>query len=134
MEFDRSRVYTALNADELKIGSKVYVAYNLKSLRDQVIDSEHVNLETVEEILAESYEYRFRVKNYINLYPFAYLVSEPEEKKLKVSDLKLGDIVRHKSGNLEYLVTGIDYDDNQVFIDYDWYDDEELGNWEKVEK
>ena len=61
-------------------------------------------------------------------------IEPPEEKKLKVSDLKLGDIVRHKSGNLEYLVTGIDHSENEVFFGDAWSDDEELGNWEKVEK
>lgn len=33
MEFDKSRVFTALNADEIKVGSKGYFADNLRSLR-----------------------------------------------------------------------------------------------------
>lgn len=64
-----------------------------------------------------------------------YIKELSEEKKLKVSDLKLGDTVRHKSGNLEYLVTGIDHSENEVFFGDDWSDDENLGKyWEKVEK
>ena len=31
MEFDKNRVYTALNADELKVGSTVIVANDLRS-------------------------------------------------------------------------------------------------------
>ena len=36
MEFDRSRVYTALNADEVKPGSKVFVADSLAALKLKV--------------------------------------------------------------------------------------------------
>ena len=36
MEFDKNKVYTALNADELKVGSKVIVANYLESLKAQV--------------------------------------------------------------------------------------------------
>lgn len=37
MEFDKSRVYTSLNADELKAGDKVIVADDLATLRDFVL-------------------------------------------------------------------------------------------------
>lgn len=33
MKFDKNKVFTALNADELPIGSKVIVADNLASLK-----------------------------------------------------------------------------------------------------
>ena len=36
MEFDKSRVYTALNADELKIGSKVILGNTLSELKEAV--------------------------------------------------------------------------------------------------
>ena len=36
MEFDKSRVFTTVNADELKVGSKVIVADNLASLKRRV--------------------------------------------------------------------------------------------------
>lgn len=36
MEFDESRVYTTLNADELKIGSTIIVADNLMELKHRV--------------------------------------------------------------------------------------------------
>lgn len=34
MEFDESRVYTALNADKLEVGSKVITADTLKQLKE----------------------------------------------------------------------------------------------------
>ena len=36
MEFDKSRVYTAVNADELPIGSKCIFADTVKALRKKV--------------------------------------------------------------------------------------------------
>lgn len=36
MEFDKSRVYTSVNADELKVGSEVICANNLDSLKCKV--------------------------------------------------------------------------------------------------
>ena len=36
MEFDKSKIYTAANADELKIGSKVVVADTLEDLKQCV--------------------------------------------------------------------------------------------------
>ena len=130
MEFDKSRVFTSVNADELKVGSKVYIADAIKTIKNKV-ENDSDEIDTIECIEPESEAARFfDGKGYWNL---AYLISDPEEKKLKVSDLKLGDIVRHKSGNLEYLVTGISYNENQVFFGDDWSDDTDLENWEKVE-
>jgi hypothetical protein len=131
MEFDKSRVFTALNADELKPGSKVIVADNIEGLK--ICVKNETSIRTMIEVLPESNSHRFVTDDSME-FLLAYLISEPEEKKLKVSDLKLGDIVRHKSGNLEYLVTSIDHNVNAVFFANDWYRDEELGNWEKVEK
>ena len=132
MEFDVSKVYTAVNADELKVGSKVYVADTIKTIREMV-ENDSDKMDTIECIEPEDEEARF-FDGYTH-WCLVYLISEPKEKKLKVSDLKIGDIVRHKSGNLEYLVTGIDHNENEVFFGDDWSDDEELGNWwEKLEK
>ena len=130
MEFDKSKVYTALNADEVKIGSKCIFANNLDSLKCKV--EEGTDIRPIVQILNDSYERRFKT-DVRGEYPFAYLISEPEEKKLKWTDLKLGDVIRHKSTKVEYLITGIHYDDKCVFFCGDWADDEELEAWEKVE-
>ena len=37
MEFDVSKVYTAVNADELPIGSKCYFADDLRKLKVRII-------------------------------------------------------------------------------------------------
>jgi hypothetical protein len=114
----------------LKVGSKVVCADNLYALK-HCIENE-VYITTLKEVLPEGCILRFKVEDGSD-YALAYLIPEPEEKKLKVSDLKLGDIVRHKSGSLEYLVTGIDHSGNEVFFD-GWIGESDLKNWEKVEK
>ncbi len=129
MDFDKSRVYTALNADELKIGSKVIAANNIDSLECKVRNGNDIR--EVKEILDESYERRFQLDS-TGTYPFVYLVT------LKWTDLKLRDIVRCISNkNLVYMVTAIDGDtvDNEshIMLGGDWIKDDELEEWEKVE-
>lgn len=133
MEFDKSKVYTALNAEELKIGSKVIVADTIDELK-QYIESD-CDVCTIDCIMPEYVSNRFNSdkKNY-NL---AYLVSEPEEKKLKWTDLKVGDVIRNKDNGREYMVVGLDKQNtsNHIRIIDEWFTDIYLErSWEKVEK
>ena len=130
MEFDNSKVYTALNADELEIGSKVAVANDLAHLKVFVHDDFTCILEKV---LDEESTCRF-VANGSAPYSLAYLVSEPEEKKLEWTDLKVGDVIRTKDSKEIRMVTGIDTseDDFHILAVY-WLSDEDLEKWEKVE-
>ena len=130
MEFDVSRVFTAVNANKLKVGSKVYVADTIGAIRE-IVKNDSAIIDTIKGIMPENMDARFF--DGTEHWHLAYLVSEPEEKKLKVSDLKIGDTVRRKNGKLEFLVTGIDYDYKSVFFGDDWSDDTDLENWEKVE-
>jgi hypothetical protein len=80
MEFDRSKVYTALNADELKPGSKVIGAFSIYELKKKIDEGKDIT--EVDNILNEGVEQRIKVYHndgYLS-YPFAYLVSVPEEK------------------------------------------------------
>ena len=76
MEFDKSKVYTALNADELKVGDKCIFANNLDSLKCKV--EEGTDIRPIIQILNDSYERRFKTE-VRGEYPFAYFISEPEE-------------------------------------------------------
>ena len=76
MEFQKELVFTALNADELKIGSKVIAANNISSLKSKVLDEDDI-LE-VKAILEPYCERRFQL-NCKGTYSFVYLVSEPEK-------------------------------------------------------
>ena len=59
MEFDKNRVYTALNADELKVGSTVIVANDLRSLRAKVEKFDNSYEIHLSDILSESAMHRF---------------------------------------------------------------------------
>lgn len=132
MEFDKSKVYTALNADELKIGSKVIVADSLSRLKSRV--EADYNIVLLEDIRSEEYDSRFYNGDaYFNL---AYLVSEPEEKKLKWNDLVIGDIIT--DGLNVAMVTQINSigdEEEHIYAGAWWINDKELADdWEKVDR
>ena len=115
MEFDKSRVYTALNADELEVGSKVIVADTLQGLKDRLNKSAFDENYTIRigGILPETEIHRFKT-SLGNNYPLAYLISPPKEPKYKpFSDTKtaLRIIAEHggwvKGDDTYYLVTGV---------------------------
>lgn len=133
MEFQKERVFTALNADELKPGSKVIAANNIDSLKCKVYDGDDII--EVKKILDESYELRFQL-DCKGAYPFVYLISEPEEKKLKWTDLKIGDIIQNECTTLCYMVVGIDMREESKTHIYNgvcWLDNDDLNYWKKVE-
>lgn len=78
MEFDKSKVYTVLNATKVKIGSRGYFAENLKSLRDAV--EENIQYGEIREIKDESFAGRFRTKGDGCCYSLFYLIEEPKKK------------------------------------------------------
>lgn len=80
MEFDKSRVYTAVNADELKIGSKCMFACNVFTLKDHVRND--YPAEILINVYSETTVERFKSDS-DELYPLAYLIEPPTEKKYK---------------------------------------------------
>ena len=81
MEFDKSRVYTALNADELKVGSTVFVADALAYLKEVVNAERSDRRVKVDRIASECCDSRFHVNG--NTWSLAYLISPPKEPKYK---------------------------------------------------
>lgn len=81
MEFDKSKVYSAVNADELKVGSKVILADNLADLRDKVRNG-GASLVSLTAIQPESSMFRFVGKDSCG-WCLAYLIESPDEKVLK---------------------------------------------------
>ncbi len=132
MEFDKSKVYTALNADELKVGSKVILADDLGSLKDFVENDE--NIWKLNKIQEENSEYRFTGGSIY--YHLAYLVEEPEEGKLRWNDLKVGDIIKNNKERKIAMVVQIDVDcdDFNILAGDEWLGDEDFDDWEKVEE
>lgn len=81
MEFDKSRVYTSLNADEVKVGSKGYFADNLVALEDLVRNFDPCEAKKLIEVENAKSLYRFKssVNFHWNLF---YLVEEPPKEEL----------------------------------------------------
>lgn len=128
MEFDKSKVYTAINADELKVGSKVILADDLDELKAYVKDNK--NSFILKGIKSEDASARF----YDGVYAWhlAYLV---EEKKLKWTDLKVGDIIRNNKEHRTAMVVQIDEEDTEypILAGDEWLGDADFEGWEKVE-
>jgi len=134
MEFQKERVFTALNADELKIGSKVTVADDLLALKESVL--KHRLPKILRKVEPEDHIGRFLCDDNFH-YCLAYLVEESEEKKLKWTDLKVGDVIRNDEISATSMVTRIDPSINYVthiFADNVWLTDYELEGWKKVEE
>lgn len=141
MEFDVSKVYTIFNLDDIKKGSKVYGCDYKNGLINKVEseDEEPCLLIGIDKE-ADSYPFTVEGINGAHIpYQFVYLVSEPEEKVLKWTDLKFGDIIRNKLSGLEFMVIGMSKDDSEgemshICIQDCWIADESLErHWEKVE-
>ena len=131
MEFDKSRVYTALNADELKVGSTVIVANDLRSLRTKVEKFDNSYKVQLGDILSEAAIHRFETTSGYT-YVLAYLTSPPKEPKYKpFSDTETAykTIAAHggwiKTVTGEYLmITGIDIGvrtNKAIFVKRHWY-------------
>ena len=124
MEFDISKVYTALNADEVKPGSRVIVADDLAALREKVEKNteqypfDEINLDKVN---PDSNPYRFNVSSIS--FMLCYLVSEPKEPR-RMTNRELARWLAQGNGQLRLssgdIVTSLIYtkDNSYVPISY----------------
>ena len=116
MEFDKSRVYTAVNADELQIGSKCIFADTVRGLRRKV--EEDIDcLEIFYRLYNNGGDDLF-VGNDCT-YCYAYLIELPAEPKykpfsnmenLKKSAVKYKGFIKTKQGVQEGIIIGISFD------------------------
>ena len=142
MEFDKSRVYTAVNADELPIGSECFFADTIFHLRKEVIDG--VISSTLERIDSDDFTARF-VDDGGYRYTYAYLIEPPAEPKYKYKPFESVDKaieairahdgwVEDKEVPLKLLIVGVSIsgvligrasvtDFNRLFSDYVFVDD-----------
>lgn len=137
MEFDKSRVYTALNADELPIGSKCIFADTIHDLRKKVeSDSVQRHVYVLRSICDNSKMERFEEDDNA-VFLLAYLIEPPAEpkylpfasnKKAMEAIVKHGGWVKHKNEQYSFI-TAIDIgeeDGYEIKIDDDWLSADEL--------
>lgn len=128
MDWYLEKVFTAVNADELEIGSRVIVANNLDSLKSKVYAGKEID--TLYKLWDSAYERRFDTGH--GPYPLAYFVDKPVE--LSWTDLEIGDIITN--GVKKYMVTGIDLNGgygSHIYAGQEWITDNDLTDWKKVE-
>ena len=126
MKFEKSKVYTALNADELPIGSKCVFADTVKALREEVETGDTVDVVRKFTGLygcVEDYgDIQFSDGFYT--YNYAYLIEPPAEPKYQPFSsvekametiIQHGGWVKDKKNNVQLLVVGFD-DDNVFFL------------------
>ena len=80
MEFDKTRVYTAVNAEDLPIGSKCIFANNVFTLKDHVRNN--YPAEILISVCSETITERFNSDS-DEFYSLAYLIEPPAEPKYK---------------------------------------------------
>ena len=126
MEFNKNRIYTAVNADELKIGSTVYVSDNMYYLKKCVEESLESSILT--SILSEKEPKRFCISNN-EKWQLVYLI-EPKYKPFESVEKAMEAIKKHggwvkwKDDDIQGLVVG--KSDDRVKILQDWVLPEEL--------
>lgn len=82
MNFDKEKIFTVLNANEVRIGSSGYFADSLRDLKIAVEEECSRAYGEIEEIMDNSYACRFRKKD-CDTYTLFYLAEEHREKKLR---------------------------------------------------
>ncbi len=135
MEFDKSKIYTAVNADELKVGSKCYFADDIKSLEKQVHDE--FDVDVFDNLMESSEKERFKAKSGCT-YTLAYLIEPPKEKEFKPFssvEKAVEEIKKHggwvkaygKEFRGVYALTAYSLKDvDGIYIHKDWHNCKEL--------
>ena len=130
MEFNKNRIYTAVNADELQIGSRCFFSDTVRGLRRKVEEDTDC-VETFYRLYNNGVDDLFVGNNYA--YCYAYLIEPPAEPKYKPFESidkameaikKHGGWVKWKDDDIQGLVVG--KSDDRVKILQDWVLPEEL--------
>ena len=104
MEFDKSRVYTAVNADELPIGSKCVFADTIQGLKERKYIDTQIGIADERRVCRFASEHGSDWK-----YALAYLIEPPAEPKYKPFESveKAMDAIKKHGGWLERKSDGL---------------------------
>ena len=131
MKFDKSKVYTAVNADELKIGRRVILGDSLSELREEVEAEKEAAIQNLTIIHGENMSFRFTGDKYHSGHSLAYLIKPPSEPKYKpfksvekaMETIKQhGGWIKSKNGNKSFFITGFNKKENAFcFVFEHWH-------------
>lgn len=134
MKFDKTRVYSACNADEVKVGSKGYFADSISELKRKISEGDEPL--TLVKICGEEAATRFTTLS-ASVYLLFYLVEEPKEKKYQPyynTDEIPGCVLLKTVSNIDgtrFIITAAD--DKRVYLGpqgwVDLYDLYEYYTW-----
>lgn len=117
MEFNKAKVFTALNANEVKVGSKGYGSDTIEDLKNKVITGG--KLLELAEIRGEDSILRF-IDTLHQSYALFYFVEEPEKEKYRpyhnIAEIPGGalfKIVLHSDGTI-FTITAAE--DKRVYL------------------
>ena len=131
MKFDKSRVYTAVNAEELKIGSKCIFADTIYALRKKVgSDSAQLSVHVLRAVRDGSKKERFEEDD-STTYLLAYLIEPPVKPKYKPFEsvekamnaiTKHGGWVKDGEAHRALLVHAYEKNDsgNNLMVGFSW--------------
>jgi hypothetical protein len=133
MIFDKSKVYSALDADEVKVGSKGYFGDSISGLKNNMEDGKIL---TVGKIWEENNISRFQTEKGLD-YIFFYLVEKPKYRPYESTDEMVEDFkerarkynasflkcpmfhpsvwIKEKNSGDKYLITGFIKDDTNIY-------------------
>lgn len=117
MKFDKNRLYTAFNADKVKVGSKGYFADSISELKRKINESEAPF--TLTKIYGEEAAARFSISP-VTSYILFYLIEEPKEKTYRpykdTAEIPGGAMLNIvvASDNTRLLITAIE--DNRIYL------------------
>ena len=127
MKFEKTRVYTALNAEELPIGSVCIYADALRELRKRVQTDSSEYKQVLTGLHDDSYTARFMTAEYF--YALAYLIEPPAKQKYKPfeSVKEAVEAIKKHGGWIKYKVSGrsslvFAYDEETITISDDELD------------
>lgn len=106
MEFDLSKVYTVFNADEVKVGSKGYVADFKEDFINRIRSEDEEYYLSIKKIKAID-DYSFETYNG-SLYRYFYLVEEPKKRPCTREEL-IEMLKKQGVSMLKCNLNGIDY-------------------------
>lgn len=122
MEFDKSRIYTAVNAEELPIGSRCVFADTIEELKSRLLNVERY-IDTLDHVCNEDEAKRFQSDD--TTYLLAYLIEPPKKPEYKPFSStekameaiqKHGGWIRNKEKDEICLVTGVTNSDFGIIV------------------
>ena len=128
MTFDESKVYTALNADELRVGSRCIFADTIQDLKKTVERSVGYERTKLKRLQDDTNTCRF-IDSFGTMFVFAYLIESPKESEyrpFKNIEEAMKAIKAH-GGWIKYKVSGrsslvFAYDEETITISDDELD------------